>query len=256
MDQQALIEESQLRRAVVAELQGSLLSIRTIEAFLQTLVTRAADHVVADAVCSLTLLFQGRYVTVAGSDERAAVVDGVEYDRDAGPCVEAVHRGVSSVVLDLREDTRWPEWAQTALSLGFLSAAAVPADTGAGAQLALNLYGEAAGQFGESEMRRAFVYVDEAARVVRLCLMLAEQADLAEHVRQAMADCSRIDQALGVLMAQRQISSREALVILRAGARHDCLSLREVATAVIEGGTGHAADGPVTSDPFRLRMAP
>ena len=121
---------------------------------------------------------------------------------------------------------------------------------------ALNLYGEAPGQFGESEMRRAFVYVDEAARVVRLCLMLAEQADLAEHVRQAMADCSRIDQALGVLMAQRQISSREALVILRAGARHDGLSLREVATAVIEGGTGHAADGPVTSDPFRLRRAP
>ena len=36
-------------------------------------------------------------------------------------------------------------------------------------------------------MRRAFVYVDEAARILRLCLTLAEQADLAEHLGRAMA---------------------------------------------------------------------
>ena len=39
-------------------------------------------------------------------------------------------------------------------------------------------------------MRRSFAYVDEAARMVRLCLMLAEQADLAEHLRRAMADAA------------------------------------------------------------------
>ena len=56
-------------------------------------------------------------------------------------------------------------------------------------------------------------------------------------------------------MAQRQISSREACVILRAGAQHDGRALHDVATAVIEGVTGQSASVspqlvPPT-DPFR-----
>ena len=164
---------------------------------------------------------QERFITVASSDDRGAVADEAEYEVENGPCVDAVRDGVASVVLDLRTETRWPEWAATARSLGFLSAAAVPADTGGGAQLALNLYGRTPGSFGEVEMRRSFAYVDEAARILRLCLTLAQQADLAEHLSRAMAARASVERAIGVLMAQRQISADEAYAILRAGSQHD-----------------------------------
>ena len=192
---------------------------------------------------------------MASSDDRGDVADEAEYEADEGPCVDAVRDGVASIVLDLRTETRWPQWAATARKLGFLSAAAVPADTGVGAQLALNLYGRTPGAFGEVEMRRSFAYVDEAARVLRLCLTLAQQADLAEHLSRAMAARASVERAVGVLMAQRQISADDAYAILRAGSQHDGRELHEVAAVVIESLTGQpASTTPLSAhptDPFR-----
>lgn len=244
VEDRSSVEELELRRVVVAELQATLLRIRTVESFLEAVVERAAQHIAPGAVCTFTVLLQGRFITVASSDERGAVADEAEYEVEHGPCVEAVRSGVASVVLDLRSDTRWPEWTDTSRRLGFLSAAAVPADTGGdGAQLALNLYGRTPGAFGEVEMRRAFAYVDEAARVLRLCLMLAQQADLAEHLSRAVAVRSVVERAVGVLMAQRQVPSEDAYAILRAGAQRDGMDLHEVAAVVIESVTGQPAGG-------------
>ena len=249
------VEEQELRRVVVAELQATLLRIRTVESFLEAVVDRAAQHIAPGAVCTFTLMLQDRFITVASSDDRGALADEAEYEADAGPCVDAVRDGVASVILDLRTEGRWPEWAATARKLGFLSAAAVPADTGGGAQLALNLYGRTPGAFGEVEMRRSFAYVDEAARILRLCLTLAQQADLAEHLSRAIAARASVERAIGVLMAQRQVSADEAYAILRAGAQHDGRELHEVAAVVIESVTGQpASESPQlvqSTDPFR-----
>ena len=92
-------------------------------------------------------------------------------------------------------------------------------------------------------MRRSFAYVDEAARVLRLCLTLAQQADLAEHLSRAVAVRSVVERAMGVLMAQRQVPREEAYAILRAGSQHDGMDLHEVAAVVIESVTGQPAGG-------------
>ena len=255
MENQTWVEEQELRRVVIAEVQATLLGIRTVESFLEAVVERAAEHIAPGAVCTFTLMLQERFITVASSDERGSVADEAEYEANEGPCVDAVREGVASVILDLRTETRWPGWAATARKLGFLSAAAIPADTGDGAQLALNLYGRMPGAFGEVEMRRSFAYVDEAARILRLCLTLAQQADLAEHLTRAMAARASVERAIGVLMAQRQVSANEAYAILRAGAQHDGRQLHEVAAVVIESVTGQSVSmSPQlvqTTDPFR-----
>jgi hypothetical protein len=239
--------ELELRHAVVTALQASLLRTTTVESFLQTVVDRAAEHVVAgtaEIACTLTMLREGRLLTVASTDPQATEADQVEYATDTGPCVEAARRGLETIVVDLRSDDRWPEWAEASVRLGFRSAAAAPADTGDGAQLAINLYGREPDAFGENEMRRARVYVDEAARALRLCLLLAERAEQSEHLETAMASRSTIDQALGVIMGQNRISRDEAFAILRAASQHRNIKLREVAAALIENLTGHPAAAP------------
>jgi hypothetical protein len=159
---------------------------------------------------------------------------------------------VETIVPDMRAESRWPEWAAASLRLGFLSAAAAPADTGDGAQLAINLYGRELDAFGEPEMQRARVYVDEAARALRLCLLLAEQTERAQHLESAMASRSTIDQALGVIMGQNRISRDEAFAILRSASQHRNVKLREVAAMLIENLTGHQAAEP---PPFGSRSS-
>ena len=218
-----------------------------METFLQTVVDRAAEHVADNTACTLTMLREGHFLTVASTDAQATEADQVEYETDSGPCVEAARRGVETVVVDLRSDGRWPQWAAASMRLGFRSAAAAPADTGDGAQLAINLYGREPDAFGEPEMRRARAYVDEAARALRLCLLLAEraeQSERADHLESAMASRSTIDQALGVIMGQNRISRDEAFAILRAASQHRNIKLREVAATLIENLTGHPAAAP------------
>jgi hypothetical protein len=240
--QQPLVDELRLRRAAVSALQASLLRSTTVKAFLQTVVDRAGEHVAAEAVCTLTMLHEGRFLTVASTDHHATEADQVEYATESGPCVEAARHGVETIVPDLRSDDRWPEWAAASLRLGFLSAAAAPADTGDGAQLAINLYAGEPDAFGEPEMQRARVYVDEAARALRLCLLLAEMTERTEHLQSAMASRSTIDQALGVIMGQNRISRDDAFAILRSASQHRNTKLREVAATLIENLTGHPAE--------------
>jgi hypothetical protein len=237
-------EELRLRHAAVSELQTSLLTTRTVEAFLQRVIDGAARHIAPDIACTLTMLRQGQLLTVASTDEQATEADKVEYEVDSGPCVDAARDGVESVVADLPNDDRWPEWKNASLELGFLSAAAVPADTGDGAQLSLDLYGRELDVFGGAEMQRARVYAEEAARALRLCLLLAQQAALAEHLEAAMASRSTIDQALGVIMGQNRTTRDEAFDILRAASQSRNIKLREVAATIIQNLTGHPPAQP------------
>lgn len=236
--------ELALRHAAVLELQVSLLGSKTVEGFLQNAVDRASAHVSPHAACTFTARVKGRYICVASSDEAALKADLVEYETESGPCVEAVNRGVESVVADIDTDGRWPKWAAAARELGFLSAAGIPADTGEGVRLALDLYGRQPNAFGPEEMRRARAYTEEAARTLRLCLVLAEQATLAEHLQTALASRSTIDQALGVIMGQNRVPRDEAFAILRAASQHRNVKLREVARSIIENLTGHPAAEP------------
>ena len=74
------------------------MSTRSVEEFLQGVVDRAGAHIAAHSACTLTAHRAARYSCAASSDEKATQADLVEYVTSAGPCVEAVERGVETVV--------------------------------------------------------------------------------------------------------------------------------------------------------------
>ena len=51
MKNRSSLEDQELRRVVIAELQATLLGIRTVETFLEAVVDRAAQHI-AQARCA------------------------------------------------------------------------------------------------------------------------------------------------------------------------------------------------------------
>jgi hypothetical protein len=237
-------DEFKDRHAATVALQSSLLENPTVEGFLQAVADRAAEHVGSHTACSVTTLSNGAYQCAASSEDAAVKADLVEYQTLGGPCVEAASSGVETVVSDLRSDGRWPEWASASLRLGFLSAAGVPADTGDGVQMALDLYSTEPDAFGEPELRRARAYAEEAARTLRLCRALAEQATLAEQLQAALTSRPVIDQALGVIMGQSRVSADEAFQVLTAASQHRNVKLRELAGQLIESLTGHPPAEP------------
>ena len=64
----------------------------------------------------------------------------------------------------------------------------------------------------------------------------AEQQRISEQLQQALVSRLVIEQAKGMIAAQRQTSVDEAFLILRRHARDHHARLREIADAVVSGG--------------------
>lgn len=250
------MDDDAFRHHVWTRLERSLARTSSVQEYLQDAVVETGPLLEVEGSFSLSILLYGNLLTVATTDRLAWDADQVEFDTEGGPCVEALRNGTDTGVIDLRVEERWPAWTAVSTMLGFQAAAGVPADLGPGQRIALNLYTADPDGLNGDGLRRARLFNQEVARTVPTALRLTEQAQLAQHLQEALANRSTIDQALGVLMAQNRCSRDVAFGILRRASQHRNLKLREVAAAVIERFTGHPAAEPPPFTPPRMPGAP
>ncbi|SDT32295.1 ANTAR domain-containing protein [Friedmanniella luteola] len=245
------MDDDAFRHQVWTRLERSVVETTSVQDYLQDAVLATEAVVGVEGSFSLSVLLYGNLLTVATTDRSAWDADQVEFDTEAGPCVEALRNGVDTGVVDLRTEQRWPAWAAVSTLLGFHGAAGIPAEITPGQRLALNLYTPDPEALHGEPVHRARLFNQEVARTLPTVLRITEQGQLAEHLQEALAGRSTIDQALGVLMAQNRCTRDEAFGILRRASQHRNLKLREVAAAVIERFTGHAAAEPPPFTPPR-----
>lgn len=245
------MDDDAFRHQVWTRLERSLAETTSVQDYLQEAVLETSALVDVEGSFSLSILLYGNLLTVATTDRAAWDADQVEFDTEDGPCVEALRNGEDTGVVDLRREDRWPAWAAVSSMLGFQAAAGIPAEVTPGQRLALNLYAPAPDGLAGDRIDRARLFAQEVARTLPTALRITEQTQLAEHLQEALASRSTIDQALGVLMAQNRCTRDEAFGILRRASQHRNLKLREVAAAVIARFTGHQVAPPPPFSPPR-----
>jgi GAF domain-containing protein len=231
-----------------AELQVLLLSTAGIEEFLQKVADLAASRVTDGLSCGITLRPNGRPLTVANSDELAATVDEVQYGIDKGPCLHAMRTGEVVSVPDTAGEPRWAGFEVRAAAHGVGSSLSIPLIAEDRQIGALNLYAPVAEAFGPAELRRAEGFAATASGALALAMRQAEQADLTEQLRAALASRAVIDQALGVIMAQERCTAAQAFEILRRASQNRNVKLREVAENTVTSISGAPPQGPVFRD--------
>ena len=156
----------------------------------------------------------------------------------AGPCITALDEQRTVTPAEVWQDGRWTQWRAAAEREGFRSAAALPASAGPGAGIALNVYFEDDDQADTDRLVRAAMFAEQIARVMALCIRIAEQTVINDDLAAAMASRSVIDQAIGIIMAQNRCTAEEAFEILRSASSHRNIKLRDVAIAVVQGIAG------------------
>jgi GAF domain-containing protein len=184
-------------------------------------------------------------------------VDEVQYGLDQGPCLHALRTGTLVSIQDLASDQRWAAYAATALQHGIRSSLSLPLSSGSGSTGsgsatpgAFNLYSLEAGSFGPAATRRAERFAQNASGALAIAVRLADHIALTDQLRASLASRSVIDQAIGVLMGQRQISADAAFAILRTTSQNRNIKLRAFATQIVEG-AGTRPPQPPPFDPSR-----
>jgi GAF domain-containing protein len=221
--------------ASIMEMQALLLGTQTIEEFLGELAGLAILAVGKELSCGITLQPNGRPLTVASTDALAAQVDEVQYGLDQGPCLHAMRTGTLVYIQDLTSDQRWAAYAATALQHGIRSSLSLPLSTGSGTVGAFNLYSRVAGSFGEAATRRAERFAYSASGALAIAVRFADHVALTDQLRASLASRAVIDQATGVLMGQRRITSAAAFEILRTASQNRNIKLQAIAAQIVEG---------------------
>jgi GAF domain-containing protein len=229
-----------------AEIAGTTTGLTELAALMLTAedADQALHHLARTAVvvvpdgpsCGITVKTNGKFRTVVFSGEIPPSVDEAQYQRDDGPCLQALRTGTPVVVQDLsaEDQERWGGFPPVALAAGAHGVLAYPLEVGGQVVGVLNLYAHERDLFPETVQRIAKQFVDPAALLLSGVLQRLSQAELIAQLNTALASRAVIDQAIGVIMAARACSAAEAFAVLRKMSNDQNVKLRDVAAAMTE----------------------
>jgi GAF domain-containing protein len=185
------------------------------------------------AGAGISLLDHGRLQFVTSDSQRLSELELIQEELEAGPCGEAVRLSAPVLVADVAHiDRRWPRYAEGARARGIIAVAAVPMQASETIGT-LDLYDVHPRQWGDEAVRTAQVFADVAASYVRHTSELERERRLNDQLQAALTSRVIIEQAKGIIAAERSVSVDRAFEILRKHANDHNVTLRSVAEAVV-----------------------
>jgi GAF domain-containing protein len=208
----------------------------SLESVLQTVTAVASRVLPGEPLTSVTILDDGRYVTVAASGDIALELDKVQYRLGAGPCVVAASTGRSAEIVDTGADAAWPDFAAVAAAAGCGSVLSFPLPVREKVAGALNVYNR---EFTVADERtRAMVsrFADYAVVPVSNMYLYASAVERAEHLALALDSRAVIDQAKGILMERYKLTPDQAFQALTRVSMETNTKVRDIAERFVRTG--------------------
>jgi GAF domain-containing protein len=226
---------------MLRQLSRVVLVDRTLEQVLTDVTRIAAQGIPGAEATSITLLRDEKAFTVAHHGEMALAADELQYAHGYGPCMDAGRGGVLLRVDDMRTEERWPEYvAHVVRSTPVRSSLSVPLPYQGTSIGALNNYSTQPAAFASPDSLRAGL---EVAEVVAVAVANADAhhqlSEQTRNMRVAMESRAVIEQAKGVLMAQRHVDAEQAFEILREASQRYNRKLRDIAFGIVESTQQH-----------------
>jgi hypothetical protein len=194
-----------------------------------------ADRTLAVSYASVTARRAGALTTVATSSEMALAVDEAQYADGAGPCLETFDTGTVTAVPDVGATMQWPGFRDAAFGLGLRASLSVPLFAGRGDCVAvLNLYSHDPTPMGALTAAVWETYEAASGSPDGSRHHLDDGgAELVAGLTGAFAVRDVIQQAIGRVIAEQQVTADAAYLTLRAWARENGSSLVDTATTVL-----------------------
>ncbi|WEO78294.1 GAF and ANTAR domain-containing protein [Cryobacterium sp. SO2] len=217
-----------------ATLADTLVAGYDVLDLLQTLVENCHDLLDVDSAGILLANADNKLEVVASTSEANTLVEIMQLDADAGPCLECFHtRAVVSVPdIDIGS-SRWPEFCTTASAQGIHSVYAIPLrlrDTTIGT---LNLMRNERGELNQYDIRAAQALADVATIGILQERTVRDASKLRDQLQEALTSRVLIEQAKGVVAETAHVSIEAAFALIREHARSHQTSLSLVARQLV-----------------------
>lgn len=215
------------------ELAHLLVAEESLDTTLERIASLAARTIDDCDAAGVTLFLDGKYVTAAYTDQRTLAVDQGQYERDHGPCLQAM-RDQAVLRFDVEEaEERWADFVADARANNVRSFLAAPLMLHGESIGALNLYSSKPSGFTALDDVLVALFTGQAAIALANARMYADAVRLTEQLQEAIGSRSVIEQAKGVLMAREGIDADAAFGRLKHDSQHRNVKLRDIAAQIV-----------------------
>jgi GAF domain-containing protein len=216
-----------------AELGRIKLDETDVDGVLRRIADLAKHTIAGVDEASVTLIRGKNLHTAAYTGDLALTLDEWQYAGRGGPCLEAATSGATVSVADIADENRWPGYLPHAIEAGVRSSLSVGLPVHEHVTGALNLYATKPNAFDEEATLMAQTFSGYAAVALANAHLYAATATLAQQLQAAMETRAVIEQAKGIVMAERRCTPDEAFAILSQLSQDTNRKLRDVATTLV-----------------------
>jgi transcriptional regulator with GAF, ATPase, and Fis domain len=197
-------------------------------------VTELAKRTIPGAnEVSVTLVHDKGAHTPTFTGDLALVLDESQYELGHGPCLDAAVTTSTQHVVDMTNETRWPNWTVRASKAGAYSSLSIGLPVQEAVTGALNIYATKPQAFDEDALAVAQTFASYAEVAMANAYLYNATTTLAQHMEIAMRSRAVIEQAKGIIMAERRCNADEAFSILTKLSQDTNRKLRDVAVLLV-----------------------
>jgi GAF domain-containing protein len=223
-----------------AQLGRIKLSDTNLAGVLDTIAGLAKRTIPGAEEVSVTLVRGKTAHTAAFTGDLARNLDESQYEAGHGPCLDASAAAATMSVPEMTSETRWPQWAARARETGVNSSLSIGLPVQDTVTGALNIYATKPDAFDDDAVVLGQTFAGYAAVALANAHLYDATVTLAQQMQAAMDSRAVIEQAKGIVMADRRCTAEEAFSILSKVSQDTNRKLRDVAAALVD----RAAEGP------------
>lgn len=174
---------------------------------------------------------------VCASDTLAARLDELQFDLGEGPRWDALQTRLPVLVPDVRQTHPyvWPVFTKALMGTEAAALFVFPLTLGALDLGVVELHHTQPGNLSQTDLSTAAKLAGQTAWHLLRRVLVVNPADKDPAVEAALMSRREIHQATGMVLAQAGATAADALLLLRAHAFANGLTLRETADAVLQG---------------------
>jgi len=203
---------------------------------MQSLVDICHTLLDVDSAGILLANAEGGLEVVASTSEANTLVEVMQLDANAGPCLECFRTREIVSVPDIDVDSdRWSEFAATASAQDIHSVYAIPLRLRETTIGTLNLMRAERGELNHHDVRAAQALADVATIGILQERAIRGAVTVRDQLQDALSSRIIIEQAKGVVAETANLSMDDAFSLIRQHARSNQTTLKEVARQLVAG---------------------
>ncbi len=216
------------------ELARIALADHSLDTVMDKLAALSKRTIPGASEVSVTIVEPGKATTAACTGDLALRLDERQYDRGYGPCLDCIAGGEPIQIDSMSSETRWRDYTTEAARHGAGSSLSIPVPVQREVSAALNVYSTEEHAFDPESVELSQTFAAYAGVALANMHLYEAQGKVAEQLQAAMQSRAVIEQAKGMLMAERRCGAKQAFDILVQLSQQSNRKLRDVAQALVD----------------------